>query len=136
MPVQTLIDLLKKHEGLRLKPYKDTTGKLTIGFGRNLDDNGITENEALYLLKNDMETAINDIKTVLPFFNHFSENRKYALISMMFNLGRTRFSKFENMIAAITVADWNAAATHALDSKWATQVGARANEIAELLKSG
>ena len=50
-----LAEQLKKHEGIKLKPYTDTVGKLTLGIGRNLEDKGITEQEALFMLNNDVD---------------------------------------------------------------------------------
>ena len=86
-----MINLLITHEGLRLKPYRCAAGKLTIGVGRNLEDVGITEEEALYLLKNDIRRVINELKDVLPFWNELSKTRQEALIDMCFNLGLSRF---------------------------------------------
>ena len=55
---------------------------------------------------------------------------------MMFNLGKTRLSKFVKMRDAIEDHDYNRAAKEMLDSKWADQVGNRAVELAELMRGG
>ena len=52
--VKRLKDMLIRHEGLKLKPYLCTAGKLTIGVGRNIQDRGITYQEAMMLLENDI----------------------------------------------------------------------------------
>jgi len=130
------IEMLKKHEGLRLKPYRCTAGRLTIGYGRNIQDNGITEEEALFMLTADMLIAEQELCGIFGRYGSFSENRKAALINMIFNLGKTRFLLFRNMIKSINEGDWDLAAGEAMDSIWATQVGNRANEIAGMLKKG
>jgi len=53
MNIKKIADQITTHEGLRLKPYHCPAGKLTIGIGRNLEDKGITEKEALMLLENE-----------------------------------------------------------------------------------
>lgn len=130
----TLEELLIKHEDLRLKPYKCSAGKLTIGVGRNLEDNGITEEEALYLLRNDIETCEREASRY-PWFETLSPKRQNVIISMIFNLGLYRFSQFKNMISAIENEDYSEAAHQMLDSKWAEQVGKRAVELAQMMEN-
>jgi lysozyme len=118
----SIVEQLKAHEGERLHPYRCTAGKITIGIGRNLDDKGITKEESLYLLHNDISECVDDLLTIFPNFHDFSANRKRALTDMRFNLGPQGFRSFKGMIAAIERGDWEDAARHALNSKWATQV--------------
>jgi len=134
-----LRDLLVKHEGLRLKPYTDTVGKLTIGVGRNLDDVGISKEEAYALLETDIESAELDARKVFrnlwdPSFLNLA--RYNVIVSMVFNLGLGRFKKFKKMIAAVKARDWDRAADEMLDSKWASQVGRRATELSKMMQSG
>lgn len=132
-----LKELIKKHEGLRLKPYRCSAGKLTIAYGRNLDDVGITEHEAEIMLDRDIAQAKQDLFTVLGgLVNDLSPKRYNALVDMMFNLGQARFRGFIKMIAAIRQGDWQEAAKQALDSKWADQVGNRAMTDALMIKNG
>jgi len=131
-----LIEMLKRHEGLRLKPYYCTAGKLTIGYGRNLEDVGISEHEASLLLSGDVIETEQDIKSIFLNFNDFTENRQIALMNMLFNLGKTKFLKFKKMIKAIKNNDWNEVAIQAKDSKWYTDVKDRAIEVVQLLKNG
>lgn len=128
--------MLVRHEGIRLNPYKDTVGKLTIGIGRNLDDTGISENEAYYLLSNDIDRAVVNLREIFKSFDTFTDDRQIALVDMMLNLGKGGFCGFRNMINAIDNEDWNTASLEALDSKWANQVGNRAKEIVLLLRVG
>ena len=133
--VQLREDLIRD-EGLRLKPYRDSVNKTTIGVGRNLDDVGITEKEAEYLLSNDISLAMMDLNWEFPWFKHISDNRKRALANMAFNLGMTRLLGFKKMLKAMAEEDFETAADEALNSKWSAQVGNRAQRIAELLRNG
>ena len=85
--MEPLVDQLMRHEGLRLKPYRDTVGKLTIGIGRNLDDVGISRDEAMVLLKNDIDKTITALREHLPFYDSLSEARRNVLANMAFNMG-------------------------------------------------
>jgi len=127
--------MLLKHEGLRLKPYLCSEGKTTIGIGHNLDDKGITEKQAYVLLRDDIDDCIKDLAPY-TWFKDLNMPRQDALINMCFNLGINRLLKFKNMVQALEVHDYEEAAKQALDSKWATQVGKRAFELAEIIKSG
>ena len=130
-------EMIARHEGLSLKPYRCTAGKLTIGYGRNLDDRGISKNEAHVMMMNDMYASIKDLQSIFgKKFNSFPAKKQAALIDMMFNLGKTRFSGFKNMIGAIERGDWQESAKQAQDSKWFSQVGDRGKEVYEILKEG
>lgn len=133
------IDLMKfelrRDEGVRLKPYRDTVGKLTIGVGINLDE-GITEDESDYLLESRIRRAESDLDRALPWWRGLSEARQRALINMAFNMGVPRLLGFGNMIHALHGGEYDRAAAEALDSRWARQVGARAQRIAEMFREG
>ena len=131
-----LVSMLKRHEGFRGKPYHCTAGKLTIGYGRNLDDVGITEVEAEFLLKVDTLRATDSAGDIFPGILSYTENRQIAIINMIFNLGKTRFKRFRKMIDAVNRGDWESAADEAIDSRWYKQVGARAVELVNLLREG
>lgn len=133
-------EYVKKNEGLRLKPYLCTAGKWTIGYGHNLE-NGISEYVAEAILDEDIRTAIEDVLDIFSndkdeFQLILSYNRYTALVDMMFNLGKPRFLTFKRMIQAIKEKNWDKAANELLDSKYATQVGQRANNNANLLRKG
>ena len=132
---ESLEDMLIRHEGLVLKPYKDSVGKLTIGIGRNLDDVGISRDEAIYLLKNDIQKVVADAKT-FPWYDGLNNSRKQVVLNMIFNLGLTRFSKFSNTISCISRGEYTEAAKEMLDSTWAKQVGKRATELAQIMERG
>jgi len=128
-------ELLVKHEGVRLKPYRCPAGKLTIGVGRNIEDNGITEAEAMFLLANDIRRVELELEP-FAWYNGLDDVRKAALVDMCFNLGLPRLLKFRKMIAALARRDYGEAAMEMLDSAWARQVGARAVRLSNMVKTG
>lgn len=128
-----LRDMIKKHEGLRLKPYLDTKGKLTIGYGRNLSSNGISQLEADFLFEKDLAIAKQDLASVIDV-NKLSENRYNALVDMMFCLGRTRFKKFKNMVKALKEEDYDKAAYEMKNSLWYIQEEPPPNRVEDLSK--
>lgn len=132
---KALKDMLVRHEGLRLKPYRDTVGKLTIGVGRNLDDNGISAEEAMLMLDADIVDHSREAQK-LPVFVKLDMVRQDVLIDMTFNLGLPRLQGFKKFLAALEARDWPQAAKEMLDSKWATQVGSRATELARMIETG
>ena len=127
-----LKDLIKKQEDGIFHPYDDGLGNLTIGWGRNLSDKGITEIEAEIMLQSDIADAREMLWQAFPF--HITERRRNAFVSMMFNLGYKRFMTFTKMRAAVIKGDWDLASKEMLDSKWAGQVGKRAKELAGMVK--
>jgi len=131
-----LIEQLKIDEGFRSKPYKCSAGKLTIGYGRNIEDNGITKEEAEILLYNDVGLVTNELSGTFSWFYGLSKIRKSVLINMAFNLGMPRLKAFKRMIAALGVNDYEEAARQMLDSKWANQVGDRATRLANQMIDG
>ena len=127
-------ELLIKHEGLKLKPYKDTRGILTIGVGRNLEDNGIEQDEALYMLKNDIKKAKQELREIFEGFNKLPDNVRLVLIDMIFNLGETRFLKFKHMISAVKNKDWKNMIKEMKDSKWCKELKNRCGDDVELIQ--
>lgn len=135
MPVrETVIESLIRDEGLELKPYRDSVGKLTIGIGRNLDDKGISESEARMLLANDVDDAWRDLDNNCPWWTTMPEPAQAALLNQCFNLGWPRLSTFKKMLAALERGDYHGAAAEAEDSKWFRQVGERGKRVADLYR--
>jgi lysozyme len=131
-----LTNELVRDEALKLKPYRCTAGKLTIGIGRNLEDRGITQEEAYYLLQNDILQCCQTLDRMAPWWRKMSDARQRALINMCFNLGETRLRGFRKMLLALELGNYPEAYDQALDSAWATQVGDRAKRIAEAFLHG
>lgn len=130
--------MTKDFEGLRLKPYRCTAGKLTIGYGRNLDDVGITKTEADMLFERDFAAAESEVRRLCKEFgidvDNLIEQRFYVLTDMMFNLGYTRLSQFKKLLQALKNGLYEDAAKEMMDSLWAKQVGNRAITLYNLMK--
>jgi len=133
---QRLKGLILKHEGCKNFPYTDTTGNLSIGVGRCLTTRGISTNEALTLLDDDILYFSSRLSQLCPYFDSLDDNRKIALIDMAFNLGINGFLGFHDMHTALEKGDYNAAYNAILDSKWKDQVGKRAIVDAYIIKTG
>lgn len=136
MQINQIISDLERDEGVRLKPYLDTVGKTTIGVGRNLTDNGITAAEARVLLQNDLFRVANELDRVAPWWREMSQVRQNALVNMAFNLGLPRLLTFKKMMLALENGNFETAWAEAMGSKWAAQVGERANRIADCFIKG
>ncbi|MGN7613921.1 glycoside hydrolase family protein [Magnetococcales bacterium HHB-1] len=134
--LERMKEQLSQHEGLRLKPYRCTAGKLTIGVGRNLDDNGISKAEALHLLGNDINRVISELNNSFHWFETLDEIRKRVLIDMAFNLGITTLRRFKRMLRAVEAGNYPLAAKEMLDSRWARQVGRRATKLSQMMSTG
>jgi lysozyme len=148
---EALKDRLIWEEGLKHKPYRCPAGKLTVGVGWNMDANPLPKSMQVYLdehgeltlimimelLEKSIDKAEQDARSLFESFNDFSDNRKVAVVDLLFNLGRTSFSKFINTIAAIRHGNWDAAAAGLKNSKWYKQVQPeRAEGIVKLITEG
>ena len=129
-------DMLIRHEGMELKPYQCTAGKLTIGVGRNIEDMGITEDEAIYMLRNDVARFAAELASVKPVVKELDDVRYYVLLNMAFNLGINRLLKFQKMWDAIEDHRYVDAALEMQDSRWCEQVKGRCTELAEMMENG
>jgi lysozyme len=128
---------LVRHEGLRLKPYRCTAGKLTIGIGRNLDDRGISQKEAYAMLERDIQDCEQWLIDEIPeVYSKLDEVRQSVLLNMCFNLGIKGLLEFKNTLGFIKAGEWERAANNMLASKWAKQVGLRAIELSEMMRKG
>jgi lysozyme len=128
---------IKAHEGFRQFPYTDTTGHMTIGYGRNLSAQGVSDDEASYLLKNNIDQAISDAQAK-PWWACVSGNdaRARAFIEIGFNIGFGTMDGFSKALDAAMRADWNTCAAEFLDSLWARQVGQRAITLTRMIATG
>tara|TARA_R100001440_G_scaffold56975_1_gene76767 strand:- start:880 stop:1308 length:429 start_codon:yes stop_codon:yes gene_type:complete len=139
MDIKRLSDQLIIHESLETHAYTCSANAITIGVGRNIDKNGglgITEDEARYLLKNDINRVESELQAAYGWFSELDDVRKEALVNMVFNLGLTRFNQFKATIKHIENRDYELAGAEALNSRWAEQVGQRAIDVANQLASG
>jgi lysozyme len=130
-----LMDQLIRHESLRLKPYMDSVGKITIGVGRNLSDVGITTAEAMVLLENDINDVLADLRT-FDWFPGLDAVRRRVLVDMRFNLGPSRFRGFKAMLRYVSVGEYELAAKAMRNSLWAKQVKTRADRLIVMMRTG
>lgn len=134
---QILTEQIKIDEGKNLKPYKCSAGKLTIGYGRNLEDNGITEAEAEMMLQTDIDRVDKECRTWLPnVYEWLSPVRQAVIANMMYNLGYTKMCKFRKFRKALVEGDYVKASEEMLNSLWAKQVGNRALRLAKQMRTG
>ncbi len=127
---------LLRDEGLRLKPYRDGKGYLTIGIGRNLDTVGISVEESHLLCLHDMERAEKALNTHCPWLGQLNPVRQRVLLNMTFNLGIQKLCGFTQFLEALQHQDYECAAGAMLDSRWAEQVKARATRLADMMRRG
>jgi len=131
-----LIRQLKRHEGMKLKPYKCTAGKLTIGIGRNLDDVGISEDEAETLLRHDIIEASKQLLNAFPWMANLNDARISAMINFTFNVGIGTVKKFKITLGHMKNHAFEEAAAEMLTSRWSEQVGDRSIEITDQIRTG
>lgn len=125
--------LIQRHEGRRRKPYYDSEGILTIGYGYNLEK-GISDGAIDYLFNESMQEVLSDALS-FDWYSNLSPVRQAVIENMLFNLGRSRFMGFKKTIKYLASGDYKKASTEMLDSKWARQVGNRALELSEMMKT-
>ena len=131
-----LIETLRRHEGVKNTLYKCTSDKWTIGVGRNLEDVGLSEEEIDMLLLNDIKRTKELMDDYIPWHNDLDEVRQEALINFVFNVGIGTAMKFKKAMAALEAYDYDTAAIEMMDSNWAKQVGNRAIEVTEMIRTG
>jgi len=121
-------------EGFREKPYLCSAGKLTIGIGRNLEDRGISAQEAETLLETDIFLCWESVKNKLPWVLELPLVAQDVLVHMCFNLGIKGLLSFVKTLEALRHQNWREAALEMKHSKWAKQVGHRATELSERIQ--
>lgn len=134
-----ITETLKSDEGLRLHAYQDHLGYWTIGYGRLIDERrggGISQAEAETLLRNDILRVTAELVKRRPDFETLPENVQAALVNMAFQLGVNGVLAFRNMWGALDRRDWDDAADHALDSRWAAQTPNRAKRVTDQIRKG
>jgi lysozyme len=133
-----LVQMLKRHEGVRDKVYMCSAGYETIGVGRNISDSGLglADDEIDYLLSNDIRRCKEELIGEYDWFKDLDSVRQDAMLDMSFNMGQTRLRGFVKALGYMDIGDYDKAGDEFYDSRWATQVGDRALEICQMIKSG
>lgn len=136
MNLQRLSEQLDTDEGRKSRIYTDTVGKVTGGVGRNLTDNGFSQDEIDLMLTNDIVKATSTARSLVQGFDQLDDVRQEVVVNMAFNLGYTRLAGFKMLLAAVNSSAWDDAATQMLSSKWASQVGSRATRLSFAMRTG
>jgi len=136
MDIDRLIAQLKVHEGVRDKVYLDTEGIETIGVGRNLKDKGLSEDEIDYLLQNDISEFKSGVQDTWSWWDSLDDVRQRVVVDMAFNMCLGGLSKFKKTLGHIEAGEYEEAASEMLNSRWAEQVGRRANTLSEMMRTG
>ncbi len=128
-------DRTKRHEGCRPKPYRDSEGILTVGYGRNLEAVAFTTGEINLMFQNDWAWAKQNAETFIVY-EHLNEARRGVLIEMVFQLGARGVKKFKRFLAFASLGDYEQAHDEMLDSKWHKQTPSRCEELANIFLRG
>lgn len=138
--IDAIADVLTQEEGYRRFSYEDHLGYTTVGIGRCIQEGlgyGIDEEEAQWLLKRDIERICDKCSLQFSsFWDDLSPNIREVMVLLVFQLGLSGYCRFKNHLAAMREGDWQAAAHHLLDSKFATQTPARAQRMADRIRRG
>ena len=124
---------LKIDEGFSGRVYQCTAGKNTIGYGRNLDSNPLTREEAEVLLVNDLKQVVKECLK-LEYFPNLKPERRAVILNMVYNMGMPNFMNFKKLNEALISHDYEKASIEMRASKWARQVPNRAVALSEIMK--
>ena len=135
---EQLREMLRRHEGVRNFVYMCSEGYETIGVGRNIADSGLglSDDEVDFLLDNDIKRVREELNDEYYWFGALNAARQEAMIDISFNLGQTRLRGFKKALDAMSTEDFDRAADEFMDSKWSEQVGNRAAEVTEMIRTG
>ena len=133
-----LVQMLRLHEGVRYKVYTCSEGYETIGVGRNISEGGLglSKDEVDFLLVNDIKRVQDELTRSYPWFARLDEVRRDAMVDICFNIGLTKLRGFVNALAAMSRSQYEIAADEFMDSRWSEQVGNRAVEVTDMIRTG
>lgn len=136
MTPTNLRELLVLHEGYRAKPYVDTVGKVTIGYGFNLTDVGLYPEESEFILNNRLSKLDEELERALPWLATLDEVRLAVIFDMAYNMGVPTLLTFKNTLRYVKEGNYLQASLNMIQSKWAKQVGRRSTRLAEMMRTG
>lgn len=143
---EAVFEQLKIDEGVVYEIYNDHLGYPTFGVGHLVLESDpehgqptgtpVEEQRVKECFENDLDIAIGECNALYEGgeFNDLPDEVQQILVNMMFNMGRTRLSKFKKMHAAILEGDWKEAAKEGRDSRWYRQVTNRAERLMKRLE--
>jgi len=145
MNIDQLRDTLKVDEGVKYEIYNDHLGYPTFGIGHLVvesdEEHGkpvgtpVTEDRVNSVFEKDVAIMIDEARKIFPNLDELPEEAQQVIVNMTFNMGRPRLSQFKKFIAGVNAGDWNKAAVEMMDSRWAKQVGARAERLRDRIKA-
>jgi lysozyme len=145
MNLETLRKQLEIDEGVKYDVYNDHLGYPTFGIGHLVTDDdpesgqdvgtSVSEERVREAFEQDVLSVIKDCNKLYDDFDELPEEAQQIIANMMFNLGRTRLSKFRGMKRGVDAKDWNAAADEMVDSRWYRQVTNRADRLVQRMRS-
>lgn len=135
---------LRRDEGVEYVPYLDTVGVKTVGVGHNMQAKPLpadwtfplTDAQVDQLLAEDLQEVFDGLDRNIPWWRKLSYERQRVLANMAFNLGIKGLMGFKNTLAHVQAERYQSAAEGMLASKWARQVGQRANRLAAMMVMG
>lgn len=129
--------LVKAREGLVLKWYKDSLGKLTAGYGhlQRPQDVGVvvTKEVAEKWLKEDIQIALSAAEKQAGELPFVTPELFEVLVSVNFQLGTAWTSKFKNTWALLKAGQYDKAAAESENSLWAKQTPVRVRDLQRAL---
>jgi len=150
MNKEVLKEQIKRHEGEVLEIYEDSLGYLTFGVGHLVKDDDpefgqpvgtpVSQERVDEVYEHDFEKHVEETIHVFESkggedFYSLPEDIQHVLVNMTFNLGGTRFGKFNNMWKGVIANDWEKVAVEMEDSRWFKQVGRRSIELQEMVRN-
>ena len=145
MNIDKLREQLKIDEGVKYEVYKDHLGYPTFGIGHLVvegdEEHGkpvgtpVSEDRVNAVFESDVQKFVSESKKVFPNLDDLPEEAQQVIVNMCFNMGAPRLSKFKKFIAAVNDGNWSTAAVEMMDSRWATQVGKRAERLRDRVQS-
>jgi len=141
--INKLKDQLKIDEGVKYEIYEDHLGYATFGIGHLITykdpeygwpvGTKVSEDRINEVFKTDVQKFVSETQKVFPDLINKPDNIQVVLVNMCFNLGAPRLSKFKKFITAINDEQWIEAAVEMMDSRWARQVGPRAERLKQIV---
>ncbi len=145
MDIEQLRETLKVDEGVKYEIYKDHLGYPTFGIGHLIvesdEEYGQSVGTGVHLdrvneaFDEDVAVMVDEAKKLFPDLEDLPEEAQQVIVNMTFNMGRPRLSKFKKFIAGVNAGDWEKAAVEMMDSRWAKQVGSRAERLRDRIRA-
>ena len=145
MNLEKLREELERDEGVKYEVYNDHLGLPTFGIGHLIIDSDpeygavigteVRDYRVKEAFEEDVQNVLTDCEKLYVQWEHLPEEVQLIIANMMFNMGRTRLSKFKGMKAGVDSRDWNKAADEMVDSVWYRQVTNRADRLVERMRS-